>query len=152
MIFNLDFEDYYKYTKSILKFLFGWIFWKKCEQKHLDQLEIDEQHFSKITVSTHKFQTSDQKGQLVVSNIALSIDYFRSSLAQIPEFLGQPLDSYEIVADRARREVLIRLKKQAASLGYDEILGLRFETSSITANGQMLEVIAYGTAIKKNKN
>ncbi|MEN8282062.1 YbjQ family protein [Acinetobacter gerneri] len=128
------------------------MFWKKREQKHLDQLEIDEQHFSRITVSTHKFQTSDQKGQLVVSNIALSIDYFRSSLAHIPEMLGQPLDSYEIVADRARREVLIRLKKQAASLGYDEILGLRFETSSITANGQMLEVIAYGTAIKKNKN
>lgn len=59
------------------------------------------------------------------------------------------------MVDRARREAILRMKDQA--FGYDYVLNLRIETSTIgnaanqKGNVGSVEVLAYGTAVKVEK-
>ena len=52
------------------------------------------------------------------------------------------------MVDRARREAIVRLKQQAENIGAKHIMGLRLSTTELGMQGGMVEVFAYGTAIK----
>ena len=77
----------------------------------------------------------------------ISHDYFKYIIANIQNFLGGRLTSYETVVDRARREAIVRLKQEAVRHGADKIMGLRLSTTELGMQGGMVEVFAYGTAI-----
>ena len=70
--------------------------------------------------------------------------------------MGGRILSYEKLVERGRREALLRLKDEAAALGADFVLNVRFETMTIARNRQGqgvtgVEVLAYGTAVRIDK-
>ncbi|MDB0155700.1 metal-binding protein, partial [Acinetobacter baumannii] len=107
-----------------------------------------EQQFAHIRIDTNRFATSDQLGHFISSNVVISHDYFKYVLASIKNVLGGRLSSYESIVERARREAIVRLKQQAHSVGANHIMGVRLSTTELGMQGGMVEVFAYGTAVK----
>ncbi len=141
------FELAFKIGITLLLFSIGWYFGKRTERKHLQQLAAQEALFAYIRVSTRRFDTREQQtGELIVSNVVISQDYFKYIWAQIHSFFGGRLKTYESLLERARREALLRLKQQAAQVGANEILAVRISVSEIAGQGSV-EILAYGTAI-----
>lgn len=137
-----------KVTIMLVLFSIGWAFGRFIEQKHLKELLENEQRLSHIRIDTNKFQESECHGQLITGNVVISHDYFKYIIAQIQNFFGGRLTTYESVVDRARREAIVRLKQQAENIGAKHIMGLRLSTTELGMQGGMVEVFAYGTAIK----
>ncbi|WP_130803289.1 YbjQ family protein [Acinetobacter ihumii] len=131
----------------LILFSVGWGFGRYYEQKHWRELAENEQQLSHIQIDTHRFTYSEQSGQMISSNVVISHDYFKYVIANIHNFFGGRLTSYESVIDRARREAIVRLKKQAEQQGANKIMGLRLSTTELGMQGGMVEVFAYGTAI-----
>lgn len=101
----------------------------------------------------HDPQYDEYEGVLVVSEVVISIDYFKKVVANICNFFGGSLVSYESLCDRARKEAILRLKETAQ--GASMIINAKLETSSISDGAensvQAVEVIAYGTALYRKK-
>lgn len=131
----------------ICLFSIGWYFGRRAEQQHLNALLKAEAELSYIRLGTLRFETREQSGQLIMASVVISHDYFKMVWAQIHNFFGGTLVTYESLLERARREAIIRLKRQAQQLGCHEILAVRLASSELNEQGGMVEVIAYGTAI-----
>jgi len=90
---------------------------------------------------------------MVSGSAVISIDYFKRLLAQLRNVFGGRVKSYESLIDRARREAILRMKKQARMQGAALIVNLRLGTSMIGENANRrksigsIEAIAYGTAV-----
>ena len=88
---------------------------------------------------------------LVTGSTVVSVDYFKRFLAALRNLFGGRVTSYESLLDRARRESLLRMKQQAASMGAAMIFNVKYETASISkGRGNSIgsiEVLAYGTAL-----
>lgn len=136
-----------KIVITLVLFFIGWGFGRFIEQKHLKELAEKEQRLLHIRIDTNKFQTSEAQGQLISSNVVISHDYFKYIIAQIQNFFGGNLTTYESVVERARREAIVRLKQEAEKIGAKQIMGLRLSTTELGMQGGMVEVFAYGTAI-----
>ena len=133
----------------LILFSVGWGFGRHIEQKHLRELDEKEKKFAHIRIDSNRFVETSAKGQLVSSNVVISHDYFKYAIANVQNLLGGRLTSYESVVERARREAIVRLKLEAEKMGATQILGLRLSTTELGMQGGMVEVFAYGTAIKK---
>ena len=90
---------------------------------------------------------------LVTGGVVISVDYFKRFLSGLRMIFGGRVKAYETLLDRARREALLRLKKDAAERGYHAVVNVRLETCRI-ANARNseriagLEVLAFGTGVK----
>lgn len=135
----------------IILFFVGWGFGRHNERKHWAQLAVDEAALAHIRIDSRRFETRDTHGGLVVTSVVIAQDYFKWVLAGIRNVLGGRITVYETLLDRARREAVVRLKKQAAAAGAVEILGLRIETPEVGADKGSVEVLAYGTMIFAEK-
>lgn len=137
----------FKVVVFLILFFIGWGFGRHIERNHLKQLDEKEQRLAHILLDTSRFKSSNAHGQLLISNVVISHDYFKMVWAAIHNFFGGRLTTYESVVERARREAVIRLKLQAEQLGATQLLGLRLSTTEIGMQGGMVEVFAYATAI-----
>jgi len=124
------------------------------EKRHYRNIETEEQQLQSIPHSNLKKIPATIKGtpHLVHSSVAISQDYFKSILASLANVFGGRITAYESLLDRARREAIIRLKKQAVALGANQIYNIRLETSNISGKSRAsnifsAEVLAYATAI-----
>ena len=102
-----------------------------------------------------KTKATNKANSIVVSgSVMISQDYFKAVMAGLKSILGGRLNGYETLLDRARREAILRMKETARKQGYNTIIGVRFETSSIAGGNRIagVEVIAYGTAINVVSN
>lgn len=134
----------------IILFSVGWGVGRHVEKKHLVALDEQEQKLKHITMDTNKFAESQHAGMLISSNVVISHDYFKYVLANIHNFFGGRLTSYESITDRARREAIVRLKQQAQQMGATHMMGVRLSTTELGMQGGMVEVFAYATAVKSN--
>lgn len=138
----------FKIVLFLCLFLIGWLVGRGIERKHLLALDEEEQRLGHIRTDISRFKQSAEPGQLISSNVVISHDYFKFVIATIQNFFGGRLTTYETVIDRARREAVVRLKREAEKIGATEIQGLRLCTSELGMQGGMVEVFAYGTAIQ----
>jgi uncharacterized protein YbjQ (UPF0145 family) len=53
---------------------------------------------------------------------------------------------YTALLEDSRRHAIDRLVENAGLMGADALIGVRFDSSEI--NGQLTEIVAYGTAVK----
>ncbi|WP_127713945.1 YbjQ family protein [Halobacteriovorax sp. HLS] len=136
----------------------GYFFGISNEKKHYKSIRTREKKYrNTVAVSFKSPPISNdliQDQKLVMGSTVVSIDYFKLMYAGIQSLFGGRLRSYESLVDRARREALLRMKKDAK--GYSMILNVKVETSSISKGTQnkgvgSVEVLAYGTAIKVNE-
>ena len=90
---------------------------------------------------------------LVTGSVVISVDYFKRFLAGLRGLVGGRIKSYESLLDRARREAILRLKKEAMDRGYHAVVNVRLETSRMAnARGKEgtagLEILAFGTGLR----
>lgn len=133
-------------------FSVGWFVGRGVERRHLQALSIREQRYANIAIDSKRLGQHVNSGQLICSNVVISHDYFKYVLAQIYSFFGGRIVSYESLMQRAQREAIVRLKQQAQEMGAIYISGLRIETTSLSDQGGMVEVMAYATAIYAKPN
>lgn len=117
------------------------------EKKHYQSLLKREKQYLDMPIRSEDYAKYDNVEVFLVSSSAvIAADYFKTIVVGFRSFIGGQIRSHETLMDRARREVMVRLKEQANSGGGKEIIGLRFEMNSIDKSA--VEVMAYGTAIK----
>lgn len=130
----------------------GWYFGTRNERKHLTYLDQAERLYGHIIVSNERFfepMTYDD-GMLVVGSVVIAQDRFKLFWASILSLFGKNLTVYESLLDRGRREAVVRMKQMAHTQGYNQIYGVRIETTTINDGG--VEMLAYGTAIETAGN
>ncbi|WP_251716397.1 heavy metal-binding domain-containing protein [Lactobacillus agrestimuris] len=66
--------------------------------------------------------------------------------AGLKSLVGGEIKGYTKMLRNSRREALARLRDEAADLGADAIVMMRFDSGSIA--GDMQSIVAYGTAVK----
>ncbi len=131
----------------------GYVFGKLAETRHYHSIQEREIQWLSLATTSLKKPIGDVVGiyraHLVQGSVVISVDYFKRLLAALRNLVGGPLQSYETLLDRARREAVLRLKESCPQA--NQIINLRIETSSISkGEGSAIgcvEVLAYGTAI-----
>ena len=93
---------------------------------------------------------------LVTGSAVIANNYFVSFASAFKHIFGGELKGYTGMCSDARRLALVRMLQEAEQQGADAVCNVRFETATITsANNQKqsggVELIAYGTAFKKNR-
>jgi uncharacterized protein YbjQ (UPF0145 family) len=71
---------------------------------------------------------------MVTGEVTLGVDHFRGLLGQWKSLFGGQVRSYQMVLDRARREVVMRLVEQAHSMGYNAVGNVRIEFADISGS------------------
>ena len=66
-------------------------------------------------------------------------------MAGLKNLVGGEIEEYTKLMGEAREQSLDRLAAEAASLGANAVIGLRFTTSSVMSGAS--ELLAYGTAV-----
>ncbi len=133
----------------------GFSFGRIAEARHFRSIRAREGQLRNVTAITCEnlpAQWSANSGGLVSGSVVISLDYFKRFLAGFRAIFGGRIRAYEPLMERGRREALVRMKQLAADMGYDAIINVRLETSTLArASGQGtagVEVLAFGTGIR----
>ena len=84
--------------------------------------------------------------QMVKGSVVFSKNVVRDVFAGLKTIVGGEIAGYTEMLNDARNIATKRMVDEAARLGPDAIVNLRFMTSSVMAGAS--EIIAYGTAVK----
>ena len=135
--------------------LAGWIIGSTVEASHFRKLAEWEQQLSGIMVSDMKRLPPNwrpSEATLVTGEAVIATDRFKVFAARIRNFFGGRVRSYETLVERARRQAIVRMLRQAQQYGANIVWNVRLETSTIQGSQQGksagVEVMAYGTAMK----
>ncbi|GAA4873643.1 YbjQ family protein [Ferrimonas pelagia] len=132
----------------------GYLFGRHAEQSHFERLREAEAQLQSLLMFSEKrippqFQPCEVK--LVGGNTVIAVDYFKVMAAALRNFFGGRVAAYESLVERARRESIVRMKREAQALGASAVFNVRIETSSISKGAKeqqvSVEVYAYGTAV-----
>lgn len=125
------------------------------ESAHFRRLARQEQALSHILVSALKRLPDNwhvSEPVLVAGEVVIATDYFKVFAATLRSLIGGRVRSYETLVERARREAIVRMLRQAQAADCNLIWNVRIETSTIQGKQQGksggIEVLAYGTAMK----
>ena len=130
-------------------FIGGW-----NERRHFRRIEKAEAELAHIQVVSLKRVPEGLQpgGILVTGSVVVAIDYFKKIMAALRKTFGGELRSYQSLLLRARREAIIRMKREADEYGADMIYNVRLEFSAVGAQPQVTggaELLAYGTAVRR---
>lgn len=130
------------------------------ENRHYKSLEEREEKLHHIPVITGEWKShleADDEGVAISAGTVVASDYFKTFISGLRQIFGGRMSSYESLIDRGRRESILRVKEKAARWGAYKIINVRIETSNINSssgnNGApIVELFAYGTALRKKEN
>ena len=139
-------------TVAIL-LVIGIFFGTRNERKHFARIEQAEAELSDIKILNIKAlpKNLEKGGALVTGNVVIGVDYFKVFIAGFIMLFGGRMSAYEKMMERARREALIRMQRQAKELGADAIYNTRIEFSAVGQRPNKIggaELLAYGTAVR----
>ena len=141
---------------TIVLVTLGYFFGRRAENKHFKNLIEREAVMNALPAMASRIPPGDgEYDQMLVSgSVVIANDYFKTFVAGLRNFFGGKISTYETLLDRARREAVLRMKDQAKALGAEAVFNVKYETSNISGQYSkklpILEVHAYGTALKKN--
>jgi uncharacterized protein YbjQ (UPF0145 family) len=124
-----------------------------AERRHYRSILQREQKLNSLPAIASRYPPTEPHYHqvMVTGSTVVSVDYFKRFLAALRNLFGGRVSSYESLLDRARRESLLRMKQQAASMGAAMVFNVKYETASISkGRGNSIgsiEVLAYGTAL-----
>lgn len=135
----------------------GFVIGSAIESAHLRRLAVWESTLSGILLSDMKRLPANWRAAdpvLVVGEVVIATDYFKVFAAGLRNLVGGHVRSYETLMERARREAIVRMLRQAQQTGANVVCNVRIETATIRGKQQGksggVEVMAYGTALKVN--
>jgi len=130
------------------------------EARHYKSIRKREHAFSTLPLLTLRTPPQGwevKNAELLTGSVVISVDYFKRFLAGLRTLVGGRVKSYEPLMDRGRREAMLRLKDSARRHGFNAVINVRLETSSLASGGSRgnqaagIEIVAYGTGIKFEK-
>lgn len=129
----------------------GFFFGSAREKKHFQSILERQKKYAHVSSRVEKVKDVSPytDAMLVTGSVVIASDYFKNFVAGIKAFFGGRLNTFETLMDRGRREAILRMKEKAIAWGADEIIEVRLESSALDAIG--IEMMAYGTAVKKRK-
>ena len=141
---------------SALPLFAGWLIGRTVERAHFRRLAQAEHQLSGIMISDMKRLPPNWRpteATLVVGQAVIATDYFKVFAAGLRNLFGGRVRSYETLVERARREAIVRMLRQAQQWGANVVWNVRLETSTIQSSQQRgksagVEVMVYGTAFK----
>lgn len=141
----------------------AWALGRWADRRHLAHLARDEAELRAIP-ATNLPRASGAQGdeatvgvagasgaRMVSGSVVVANNRFKMWRAGWRALIGGEITHYEVLVGRARREAMVRMKREAARLGAREVCGVRLQATSVgmsrggSASG--IEVIAYGTAL-----
>lgn len=134
--------------------LFGWLLASWFERRHLASISAREIPLQSIRVNTSKhLPDCEPEGcTLLIGSVVVAHDYFRTLIIIIRRFIGGNIKPYERLVQRGRREAMIRLKEEAELRGIDQVINIRFGTSTVSGRFlHAIEMVAYGTGIRTQR-
>lgn len=100
-----------------------------------------------ITVTTNHIEDKQLEMLGIVRGSTIqTVNAFKDIGSGLKSLVGGELKNYTEMMNKARDLATERMTDEAARLGADAIVGVRFATSSIMDSAA--EVMAYGTAVK----
>ncbi len=103
-----------------------------------------------LTTSTH-FAARDvlREVEIVTAECVFGMNVLRDFMAGLSDVFGGRSETTQDFLRRARTTALSELRKEAAALGADGVLGVALAYSELTGQGKsMLFLVASGTAVK----
>lgn len=136
-----------------LLLLVGIIFGTMNERNHFSRIVKAEEELSDIKVFNIKTVPDNVQagGALVTGNVVIAVDYFKVFVAGFIMLFGGRMSGFEKMMERARREALVRMQREAKALGANAIYNTRIEFSAVGQRPNKIggaELFAYGTAVK----
>jgi len=140
---------------AIVLLVLGGLIGSATERAHFRRLDTQEEELAHILMSDMKrlpdnWEAADPR--LVTGSVVIATDYFKVVASSIRGLLGGRVRSYELLAERARREAVVRMLQDARQAGANAVWSVRIETSTIQGNRKGksggVEVMAYGTAMR----
>ncbi len=133
--------------------LIGIIFGSMNERNHYARLAKDEAELSHIKVLNIKTLPDNLEpgGVLVSGNVVVAVDYFKVFVSFFNMLFGGQITGFQTLMERARREAIVRMQRQADTIGADVVYNTRIEFSAVGQRPQKIggaELLAYGTAVK----
>lgn len=127
-----------------------------AEQSHYKSIRVRELRMRRMPTTNLRRPPAHwrvERAGLVAGSTVVSVDYFKRFLAQLRNLVGGRVRSYESLLDRGRREAVLRMKEEAAKAGFDAVINVRLETSSLSTPLRNkgvagVEVLAFGTALE----
>jgi len=140
----------------VIPLALGYFFGKWNEARHYKSILRRENELRAVMVFAARHIPDDVDvdfSGLVSGSAVISVDYFKTFLANLRGIFGGTVSSYETLLERARREAILRMKQNAKDWDANVIFNVRLETCPVFASGQnntsrSVEVMAYGTALK----
>lgn len=148
---------------SLLLFLVPWLIsgigtavYQPKKKKELLQREQASAKTSDVLSTLRKPLSGKEvkEYQLLMTNVVMSPSWIQILVGGILSLFGGEINVFTKVVDWSRREAQQRLREQAAASGYDEVINVRMETTTLSKirggkdKTTGIEVLAYGTGIK----
>lgn len=117
------------------------------EKRHFQRLEQAEDELSGILVTDLKHFPQNWQADgasLVCGEVVIANDKFKTWIAGWINLTGGRVFSYETLLERARREAIVRMMRDAQALDANAVWNVRILTSVI---GGGVEAVAFGTAL-----
>ena len=145
---NLDFFFF------LVLLAIGYFAGRAIEGAHYRSIRKRERMLAGVMMFATKFPPITQAKQtsaLVSGSVVISSDYFKVFVASLRKLFGGRFRVYETLLDRARREAVLRMKREALKMGAHAVFNVKFETFNVTMGARggiaAVEVLAYGTAM-----
>ena len=145
----------------LLLIVVGFTIGKVTERRHFASLARREAQLGPMLVSNVRPYApgalASPPPQMVVVEVVISADYFKTFVAGLKKIIGGELRTYENIARRARAEAMLRLKETAQSAGYNAMCNVRVDAADVAGKKQqgqakaqaaMVGVIASATAYR----
>lgn len=135
----------------LVPIVLGYVFGRMAEAKHYRSIIAREKDFLGLPATSLKTVLGSgpvARSELVTGSVVVAVDHFKKAASALRSLVGGPVQSYESLLDRAKREAVLRLKESCPDA--HEIVNVRLETMPLTGNQRQVngvEVLAYGTAI-----
>ncbi len=134
--------------------LLGFLVGRFRERRHLAELDQREAAAAAVTVIDVAQVPPGfvgGNGALVMGEVVIAADYFKSFLAGLRNLIGGEVKAYQTMLSRARREARLRMIGEAQALGAQLIVNARFEWSEVGPRVPSAEIFCYGTAVTADR-
>lgn len=148
------------YTLSILSpviiFLISWFGGNWHQRKLRENLLVREKAMLRDNISTLRTPLGGRhitRSDLLAVSVVAAPSHFQLFLAKIKTIFGGNVKSLDKILDWGRLEAIQRLRELAIKNGFDDVLNMRMETSTIQADqtgkskNASVEILAYGTGV-----
>lgn len=145
-------ELLFNFGLPLVLFILGWLIGGRRERAHLRDLarrEALNTHILRTDLRAYGPADPSTGAMMVTAEVVIAADYFKMFIAGLRKLIGGNLRSYETLANRARREAILRLIEQARDHQFNALCCVRIESSNVGKGVMpMVAVLASATAYR----